>query len=658
MPAFTDEVVKPPMLKGVDFTNDARITNPGAAKELYNLYARAPGVLSVRPGSTVLASTCVAPSRIPDVTFAATGSSRVAIDRKDLSYLRDAIPAVAQHKGHNPLWNKFSVEQSSLLSTNFSTLTANTTGAAGRFVNGLARVYIPYLNRSRWVGTIHRNAPYTDFFWWFDETNGQLKAIQREAGLVISSGDDWTILPISTGKFSVSNHNELLKGCVALATNGSGKVLGIFDRSNTYSSDPFEIRAMLIRTAAYSDYDVVNVQHMCMYGGQLCLGGFDLFKTASTLKSFANCIVFVDIDPADGSMLIESIGGTESLSLADTTVGSPDKLYYIKIGDHLSERVRAVAPVSSITDSQGIKGGLAVFTDKRVAIYQNPPPTGDNANGSDFHVVALGEVGSTAVKSIARTPHGLIFLGNDGLFYLIGLSNIISPMSRAIAPEFANLSPRAYRKVCGYYDGSFYKVFYPQRSRTKMQGNIVMPNAGKEVFETPSHNTLHMYADFRYLSPRQQDLGVLWYGTHDGLNVSCVVRATDMEDYGFVAAGCSHTVALLQLDRYDLRTDPLMSNFASTRRAPWRLVSGDYDDRDIHVEKDATALRFAIRTNENITVNAGIAAFGDVTNVSKCYQKDLDLVPTGSAGDPGPLADGTEPFQSEQETRRAARYRP
>ena len=663
MPAIEDQVINPGFLKGVDFTNDARVSNPGSYKKLYNLIARSPGVLSVRPGSAVISTECLAPGRNADPTFTpGAGASSVNFGftfiaakgrASQLQAMISAIPAVSTHRGISSLWAR-AIPSPVPIETSFPTHNANSTNAGGEYINGITRAYVPALNRSYWFGAVHRAGEMTDYLFWLDESsidgngNARMRAIPLLIGHISGSSDDWTFLPVASGRAVAAEDKQFLtSGLIAFATNGVGRVIGIYYNAD-FPNDPFEARALEIRTNGnvaelgdLSDFCVVNVQSLCMYKGQVVIGGFGLYdESADEYHDFSNCVTWIDRNAADGGMLVNNnAGGVMAFRLTDDST----HFYFVRAGEDLSERVRGVSPIASLIDTQAISGSLAIFTDKAVKIYVNPPPTGGNPNGQDFHVTALGEFGSCAPKSIARTPKGVVFLATDGIFYLITLENQILPISRAIASEFQGISPRFFRKVAAYYDGEFYVVFFPTRPRTRSYRYT----SGSQT-PLPGHNTYHFYADLRYVRPAP-DMGVLWYGRHDGVNASCCHVARDMEDFGVVMAGMGHTMALVQLNRPDLRTDPDMSNIdTGTRRFPWIAISGDFDNDEVHIDKTITALRVALRTRADINLTMGMTVFGPSGTSGAAWKKVIAVPATGTDGDPGPNANGTEPYQSQQ----------
>jgi hypothetical protein len=231
-------------------------------------------------------------------------------------------------------------------------------------------------------------------------------------------------------------------------------------------------------------------------------------------------------------------------------------------------------------------------------------------------------------------------LATDGLFYLIGLDNTIEPISKAIQKVFKGQPPTFFRKVCAFFDGEYYCVFYPEKSATPSK------QWKYNALTRPSHNTLHFYADLRYYRPAP-DQGVLWYGPHTGLNVSCVAQAREIDDFQITMSGTGHTIALIQLMREDLQTDPAMNDLTTETRATWYLLSGTFDDADIHKEKLLTCLRSVLNIQETCTPVVGMRAVGTTQSLGAAHSYSTDIEPNGTAGDPGILLDGTELWANE-----------
>lgn len=636
MPKTNSYIIKQPPIKGLDLMSEARFTNPGSYKKLANLYAKQPGFITVRPGSKLVSQTTAIAGKDPDKVGSRTppaGSTKTPWTGA-LTGLKNAQPAVSTYNGTHPLFGEIIAAGSHVdVGRSIPTFTANTTGSAGTFVSGLARVWHPRLNRAYWVGAIHRPAGDGGDFFFYLNDNDQMEAIPMTGGLVNSTGLDWSFLVMNTNKDVSSNEADMLEGICCLMTNGRGRPLGLYDAED--NDAPFEVAAVHIRTrwADFNSYDMVDIQSWCLYGGQITFGGFGLYNASTdSYKDMGNCVCWSDVDVADGGIKIETIGGQDSIAVADDNAN----LYFIRIGADRSERIRAVSPIAALIDSQGITGPLAIMTDKQVAIYTNPPPTQGNPSGQNFHIVAMGDMGCCAPKSLARTPKGLVFLATDGLFYLIGLDNTIEPISKNIQKIFKGLPPTHYRRVCAFYDGEYYCVFYPERS-----ADIALKQWQNNGRVRPSHNTLHLYADLRYYRPAP-DMGVLWYGPHDGLNISCVAQAREIDDFRIVMGGTGHTIALIQLMREDLQEDPSMSDLSSTTRPTWELISGTFDGQDIHREKLLEVMRLVCKVQEDAEIQIGMRAIGTVQNLGAAYGETVTLTPNGTAADPGILLDGTE----------------
>ncbi|MGH3428065.1 MAG: hypothetical protein ACRDQZ_10940 [Mycobacteriales bacterium] len=104
-----------------------------------------------------------------------------------------------------------------------------------------------------------------------------------------------------------------------------------------------------------------------------------------------------------------------------------------------------------------------VWTGRRTAIFDGIPPTSNNPQGVNFASAVFRNVGCYSPKSIVQTPHGVIFLGSDGHFYMIrGLAGP-ERIGTAVWPIFRGMLPRQMRQCAATWTPKdYYQISYPE----------------------------------------------------------------------------------------------------------------------------------------------------------------------------------------------------
>lgn len=624
--AVDEKIINVRIMRGLNFTEDARITAPGSWRELRNYYNRSPGVIAKRPGSILVSRTFVAPISNPVINATTAGSAwsvlnKVATDNEGNRWQRNYLPIrVDAPLTFRPKVGGYS--QGSAGGADAPTINGNsrgtksdnlpldqtvsptpailshTTFAGASKITGLSRIFLPYSSTGYWIGAMDLENPYPDALWWLD-SNDKMKAIPALPGLITTSQAEWTIFPYRPGSISEqwdNSNSGTVKPVVAIATNGIDPPIKILDFSQVDATQPFELAHLEVQSVTdlpSASHYLTGVRSICLYAGQVCWGGFRMtdFGNSDT-KIYDHCIIFSEPDTSSGD------GYT-------TLTDNGTDLNFIKIGADINEPITAVVPISSITDAEGIHGALAVFTTKKVAIYTGLPPVSGADVATSFNVAAIGDVGCASPRTVVRTPDGVVFLGTDGIVYLISLNNRIVPISRAVAPELANRSARQLARCAAVFDGEFYKLSYPQKNRS------VSASAGT-FGQAPSPNNLQMWANMQYLDFSKPDAGVFWDGPHEGQHVSVFHRSNELEDDGVIYAGLSDTVGLIQVNRFDKASDPNPADLTSTLIFSTRAVTGSLDLGDAHVDKSVAAVSIGISTDKEISIVMVMGANGEI----------------------------------------------
>lgn len=202
----------------------------------------------------------------------------------------------------------------------------------------------------------------------------------------------------------------------------------------------------------------MGVQSMCEFKNSLVIGGFARYRP------------FVDAN--EEGYLGGAFEGPNYIAFSESRnshMFHPGAV--IRIGANKQEPVTAMGRISSPSDSEGINSQLAIFTSRKVVVFNGLPPQGaviENISGfgptdesNQFAASLNFDVGTTAQRSVVETPYGLVFLGTDGVVYVLRGAEKPQPIGRAIQPILRGLAGESMRRAVGYFDKGFYKLIVP-----------------------------------------------------------------------------------------------------------------------------------------------------------------------------------------------------
>lgn len=324
---------------------------------------------------------------------------------------------------------------------------------------------------------------------------------------------------------------------------------------------------------------VTGVQAIAEYNGVMVLGGYHLRRQLNSDEiAFPHFVRFMDADDIN--------------TTSDTAT--------LRVGANANEPVTAMGIVSAMTDTQGFRGQLAIFTSRRMVIYDGIPPTSAADSGSSFSNAVNTDIGTLTPNTVKNTPMGLLFLGSDGMVYIVrpGEQYPIR-IGRSIQPRIKELSQDQLDECFAVFDGRFYRLHVP-----------VPEDTGS--FTTSEEWWVDLYA--LGSDQTRSDLGARWYGPMDrdtnSWGPAVLVRSKDAVPT--VYAGGSKRPVIFKEEAKTFTDDG--------NDIPVRLESQDLDQGDKHVEKMFTALEFGARSGNSTTVDATLAATSprdEVTNGEK-----------------------------------------
>lgn len=377
-------------------------------------------------------------------------------------------------------------------------------------------------------------------------------------------------------------------------TNG-GKVIPGFRRfwpSNagieSNGGDPTSIGSL----SANATFGIYAVRHLANYTGSIVYAGFDSWnpKTGADRGSFPHWAVFSD-----------TVGTAYSAYSVDTTTT-------LRIGDDPSEPITGVVVSSASTDVMGIKGQLLFFTPRKIQVFDGFPPLPDGDLPQNFmSPLPPTPIGTWASRTIVRTPMGIMFLGADGIVYLIPFRGLPIPVGRALEPHFAKLNEFQQKNSAATYVDGHYLLSVPLPDSTSL-----------EQYET-------WFADIRQFNPQQFDGGVLWTGPHPMPPISAYAVGYGLGDGREVKAGSAISSQIFDVWRKDLQTDAPTRNsnpFETSVVLPKQLairthaVSNPMDLGDVHADKILRNAQIMIGTNNQsqVTFSVSAIAVSEVTN--------------------------------------------
>lgn len=640
------QVVNIRVFRGLNLLEDARITDPGSFRVLQNIYRKSPGVLSSRPGSRVYSSgsgyTIYVQS---DLTTADTnttlGTSNTDIrwggaaelirgTAADLSTRgpRGTAPRVKRDPANTRPWS--STPGSAATHTNDTQIPVNVStsilGITPIRVNSLHRLYTNFGSRKFLIGAFDFEGGQGDRLFYVDEsTPGTVVTrLMSAPEMTTGSGANWQFVNF------YRKDPDTAAQYFALGTNQSGKPFTIgLNEAGKPTAQLLNVKA----NVAGGDLNVVAVRSMCVYNGSVIYGGYfraeDVVTTTSADVQFdtsnanwPNIDVDLDLETTltttleDKTNFICFSEPGEPHKIADTDGEISD----IRIGDSKSEPVTHVCVNSVSNDAQGTKGQLVVFTTRKVVTYDGLPPVSGNPTGVAFHSVALADVGCVAPATVCQTPSGLLFLGTDGLVYIIPKFSNGGPLpiARTVAPALAHMSLRQQMQCAAVYDDGHYKLSYPNTNPSVRvrQRNSTQPFLNPSANNNADVPNTQLWLDLREpLNPSEIDFGAIWTGPHTGMQHSCFAKATEHEDFNLLFAGSAIDGTIYQTSVEGLASDPKPTDSATIVPLIYDIQTGQFDAGDVHIDKVIHSMQYGVNSDLSVDVVSSIIVSAEVTNV-------------------------------------------
>jgi hypothetical protein len=366
---------------------------------------------------------------------------------------------------------------------------------------------------------------------------------------------------------------------------------------------------------------LTTLRALAIYQGSVVYGGYRMEHLGADIgetdEVYDHYITFAD--PGDPHKLATTNGIISS----------------VRIGDTEEEHITAMAVTTVPTDAQGLKGQLVVFTGQRVVIFDGLPPISGNPLGVNFASTVVKGIGCNAPKTIVSTSEGVTFLGSDGVVYLIrGLSGLV-PIGRAVEPLLVSLTPNQQSACCAYYDvrDRFYKLSYPTASYSEA-------GRGSSKVGAPSQNPTQdrfsgvvadkqVWADIGHMVGQGMDLGIRWFGPHEGMKHACYASAQGKGDTGQVFAGSAIDASVYEVSVPGLYTDPVPENPTTTRALTCVAITGLFDLGDAHLDKTVSDLRLGVGTSVNVTLSSTISILGNTLGAQSVEEFSSPVTPPG-----------------------------
>lgn len=466
---------------------------------------------------------------------------------------------------------------------------------ASNIVEALERLNLPHAGKAFWVGAMSN--PIADFLFYIDPTTNNMVPIPSNGleGAISGHNCIWQIQRARVASTVEADNDRVTVNMIAVNGVDRPFVLTVNVTAQTTGGDtlnasqPFTVTQPVFSATHAPNRALTAPKCFCVYGNQVAWGGFCMSEQNGDgdIQHFENFLCFSDPTSANGSSTLTPI-----TTLADD--GSTGILT-IQIGETPDEAVLALSGSPAITDGFGMQGQLIAWTGYKTVIYNGPLPSSGNAIPPGFGLAATGETGTWSPKSVQRTSYGTVFLGSDGLVYLVALDNRIVVIGRALEPILGNQTQIFYSRVCSYYHKGFYHLFFPGTANSNT-------------------NTQEWVADLRSLQlGNPQDQGVEWFGPFTGRSVNCVKVARSPQDPFIIYAGLSHLPAVIKLEDTTTYSDPDMSNLTGPKIIyQWGALTGDLDLGDAHMDKIVSAFSIGIMTLQPVSVIGTIAAMSDV----------------------------------------------
>lgn len=188
---------------------------------------------------------------------------------------------------------------------------------------------------------------------------------------------------------------------------------------------------------------------------------------------------------------------TNALSHRSWVVGGVGMaLRFVTVGDAFDGQITALGKFSLSTGDSGPDAFFIAFKKGSTWVGTSvPDPTGGVGAPLDD---LSGEIGCISNKTVISTPIGTVFLGSDGVVYVIAGSGEPKSIGRNVKPILEHLpeDDSLARQCSAVHHEGFYKLAYPSSAES------TEPDA-------------QLFADLR-IGPRNP---ITWTGPHTGFNI-------------------------------------------------------------------------------------------------------------------------------------------
>jgi hypothetical protein len=207
-------------------------------------------------------------------------------------------------------------------------------------------------------------------------------------------------------------------------------------------------------------------------------------------------------------------------STARQWTSSGTSLQFVTIGDPFGDSVTAVGMFSYTTGTEGPKTFFLAF--KKNGVWGTSSLTA----GSPLDQLS-GKVGCAGYRTVCQSRIGTVFLGSDGVLYVVRGSGEPYPIGLAAQPILAHLvndDTLAQKATAVVHDG-FYKIAYPSAS-------------------TSTYNDAQLWLDCRV----DEGSGTAWYGPHTGVNIGAQIVQSGEGDNNYRFGVLSSSLGTARLD--------------------------------------------------------------------------------------------------------------
>lgn len=605
---------------GVNRIEDARISNPSAPWATKNKYARGEAILAGRPGTKLIVNGKSNPSTgIPGLLVQRAKSAMATTHLSPGATLNPGPPSIFNWVNDLHKSSLTSGMRARAMSSFHQQEKLDSTTLVASRVAGLSRIYFDYGAKRRWVGAYSFEGNADRLFYIAEDAYGGLGLATLVPFDGISSiGGNFHFVPYRYKQDAATDAQSYF----AIGTNQLNYPFAVKDGTEVGSLD-VEFESLIIgRSDQVSDTpgtdsvaDSVKRMYacraMCVYNGVMVYVGYRMAKGDGT-----------DVELRDHCFTFADLGSPQKLATVDNTV------QFFRAGDTEAEECTACGTTVVETDQVGAKNQLVIFTAKRLALFEGIPPSSDAAVAADSMVTFNDVVGCNAPRSVVTCPYGLVFLGTDGVVYLLprGSRGQVVPISRKIQPVLANMSLQQHVYCAAVWDpDGYYKLSIPGQGSRKGKGK-----AGFKAKSVLSNiNDQQWWADMRNIG-EGRDLGVRWFGPMTGMKHSCMARAWGANDYGQILAGSSVDGSIFEINRYELTTDPNPSE--PTQKIPFdcSTVTGMIDGGDAHLNKRVTAVSLGVSTNRAVAIEINAVVSGPRSNDEQGETMERVIPPAGA----------------------------